>query len=394
MQQVLTVRIRLAPTPEQEIALRSTLVAFADACNHIHAAVPENIRNSARIQALVYREVREKFGLSANLAVRAIARVSMNRKAAKELGGKVQAFKPTSVDYDARIFDLRLRDETASLSTVKGRLRVDLRLSKYHLQKLQGTRPTSATLVDSKGRLWLHVQVRREVPPTAEPQDVIGVDLGRTDIAVTSTGKSWSGQAVTKVRDRYARTRQMVQKNRSKGTRSTRRRAGALLRRLSGKEKRFQKHVNHLVSKAVVSEAQALGAAIALEDLTGIRERTNTQPRNSTERRRPSGAQRRPLRGYLSNSWAFHQLRGFVEYKAALAGVRVIPIPPAYTSQTCHHCLHIGKRQGKRFACGNCGWVGDADHNGAQVIRLVGLTVTQPRGSELLSCTFRASESP
>ncbi len=220
------------------------------------------------------------------------------------------------------------------------------------------------------------------------------MDLGRTDIAVTSTGKSWSGQAVTKVRDRYARTRQMVQKNRSKGTRSTRRRAGALLRRLSGKEKRFQKHVNHLVSKAVVSEAQALGAAIALEDLTGIRERTNTQPRNSTERRRPSGAQRRPLRGYLSNSWAFHQLRGFVEYKAALAGVRVIPIPPAYTSQTCHHCLHIGKRQGKRFACGNCGWVGDADHNGAQVIRLVGLTVTQPRGSELLSCTFRASESP
>ena len=381
VQQVLTVKIRLAPTPEQEAALRSTLVAFADACNHIHAAVPENIRNSARIQQLTYKEVRQKFGLSANLAVRAIARVSMNRKAAKELGGKVKAFKPTSVDYDARIFDLRLRDETASLSTVKGRLRVDLRLSKYHLQKLQGAQPASATLVDSKGTLWLHVQVKREVPPAAEPQDVIGVDLGRTDIAVTSTGKSWSGQAVTKVRDRFAKTRQMVQKNRSKGTRSTRRRAGALLRRLSGKEGRFQKHVNHVVSKAIVSEAQALGAAIALEDLTGIRERSNTQPRNSTERRR-------------SNSWAFQQLRGFVEYKAALAGVRVIPIPPAYTSQTCHHCLHIGKRQGKRFACGNCGWVGDADHNGAQVIRLVGLSVTQPRGSELLSCTFRASESP
>lgn len=381
MQQVLTVRIRLAPTPEQERALRSTLVAFADACNHIHTTVPENIRNSARIQQLTYKEVRQRFGLSANLAVRAIARVSMNRKAAKELGSKVKAFKPTSVDYDARIFDLRLRDETASLTTVKGRLRVDLRLSKYHLQKLQGAQPTSATLVDSKGTLWLHVRVKREVPPAAEPQDVIGVDLGRTDIAVTSTGKSWSGKAVTKVRDRYARTRQMVQKNRSKGTRSTRRRAGALLRRLSGKEKRFQKHVNHVVSKAVVSEAQALGAAIALEDLTGIRERTNAQPRNSTERRR-------------SNSWAFHQLRSFVEYKAALAGVRVIPIPPAYTSQTCHHCLHIGKRQGKRFACGNCGWVGDADHNGAQVIRLVGLSVTQPRGSELLSCIFRAPESP
>lgn len=381
MQQVLTVKIRLAPTPEQEIALRSTLVAFADACNHIHAAVPENIRNSARIQQLTYKDVRERFGLSANLAVRAIARVSMNRKAAKELGGKVKAFKPTSVDYDARIFDLRLRDETASLSTVKGRLRVDLRLSKYHLQKLQGTQPTSATLVDSKGKLWLHVQVKRDVPPTAESQEVVGVDLGRNDIAVTSTGKSWSGKAVTKVRDRFAKTRQMVQKNRSKGTRSTRRRAGQLLQRLSGKEQRFQKHVNHVVSKAIVSEAQTLSAAIALEDLTGIRERTNSQPRSSTERRR-------------SNSWAFHQLCRFVEYKAALAGVQVFPINPAYTSQTCHCCKHIGKRQGKRFECGNCGYVGDADHNGAQVIRLLGLTVTQPRGSGVLCCAFRASESP
>ena len=205
--------------------------------------------------------------------------------------------------------------------------------------------------------------------------------MGRTDIAVTSTGKSWSGKAVTKVRDRFAKTRQMVQKNRSKGTRSTRRRAGQLLQRLSGKAQRFQKHTNHVVSKAIVSEAQALSAAIALEDLTGIRERTNTQPRSSTERRR-------------SNSWAFHQLRGFVEYKAALAGVQVIPIKPAYTSQTCHCCKHIGKRQGKRFECGNCRHVGDADHNGAQVMRLVGLTVTRPRGSGVLSCAFRASESP
>jgi IS605 OrfB family transposase len=136
-----------------------------------------------------------------------------------------------------------------------------------------------------------------------------------------------------------------------------------------------------VVSKAIVSEAQSLGAAIALEDLSGIRERTNTQPRNKTERR-------------CSNSWAFHQLRGFVEYKAALQGVWVIPVDPRYTSQTCHCCKHIGKRQGKRFECRNCGYVGHADHNGAQVIRLWGLTVTQPHGSEVLSCAFRAFESP
>lgn len=373
-------KLRLLTTSEQEAALRTTLITFANACNHIHAAVPKNIRNKARMQQLTYKEVREKFGLSANLAIRAIARVCMNRKAARELGGEVKAFKPTSVDYDARIFDLRLRDETASLTTVKGRVRVELKISAYHLQQLR-TKPTSATLVDSKGVLWLHVQVKRDVPEVAQPQEVIGVDLGRTDIAVTSTNKRWSGAELTEVRDRYARTRKMVQKNRSKGTRSTRRRAGQLLKRLSSREHRFQKQVNHRISKAIVEEAKTLRAAIAIEDLTGIRERTNQQPRNSTERRR-------------SNSWAFYQLRRFVEYKAALAGVQVLPISPAYTSQTCHCCKHIGKRQGKRYECPNCGWVGDADFNGAKVIRLVGLTVTQPRGSELLSCSFRAPESP
>ncbi|WP_324707807.1 zinc ribbon domain-containing protein, partial [Lyngbya sp. CCY1209] len=51
---------------------------------------------------------------------------------------------------------------------------------------------------------------------------------------------------------------------------------------------------------------------------------------------------------------------------------------PAYTSQTCHRCLHIhperGKsyRSGKTFKCGYCGWEGDADFNGANNIKRLG----------------------
>jgi hypothetical protein len=32
-----------------------------------------------------------------------------------------------------------------------------------------------------------------------------------------------------------------------------------------------------------------------------------------------------------SNSWAFYQLRLFIEYKALVRSVRVIPVSPAYT---------------------------------------------------------------
>ena len=108
-------------------------------------------------------------------------------------------------------------------------------------------------------------------------------------------------------------------------------------------------------------------SALALEDLTDIRARLNEQPRAKLERRR-------------GNSWAFFQLRQFIEYKAALAGVVLYLVPAAYTSQMCHRCLHIGSRKGKRFACAHCGYTGDADFNGARNIRILGLQVSLPRG--------------
>ncbi|WP_376787920.1 hypothetical protein [Parathermosynechococcus lividus] len=61
----------------------------------------------------------------------------------------------------------------------------------------------------------------------------------------------------------------------------------------------------------------------------------------------------------------------------------------------------IGHRQGKTFACLNvsCGWIGDADVNGAKNIATLGGLVNIPRGSEILSCSWqdvvlRAAESP
>ena len=55
-----------------------------------------------------------------------------------------------------------------------------------------------------------------DIVPTPQKADqVIGVDLGRREIAVTSLAQSWSGENITKVRDRFSRVRASVQK---KGT--------------------------------------------------------------------------------------------------------------------------------------------------------------------------------
>jgi|GEM_PF-1144634 len=114
MKQTLTIVCQLNPTPEQAQKLDKTLVAFAEACNYVNETVNPKIKNKNRIQAETYKEIRSRFGLSANLAVRACARVAANRK----VGKPVKSFKSTSADYDARIFSYREKDQSASLTTI------------------------------------------------------------------------------------------------------------------------------------------------------------------------------------------------------------------------------------------------------------------------------------
>jgi IS605 OrfB family transposase len=377
--QVLTIVCKINPMPEQVAKIEATFQAFADACNYINEVVEPKITHNVTIQNQVYKEVRAKFGLASNLAIRAINRVSANRKAAKHKGKPVRLFLPTSVDYDARIFSFREKDWSVSLTLNGGRERFLVDVGSYQKGKLSGFTPTSATLVKNpNGAYSVNIQVKSNAPDPIKATDVIGVDLGRTDIAVTSQGEKFSGKQVTQLRDKHSRVRTSLQKKASEGTRSTRRRARSILQRLAGRERRFQSWVNHNVSKHIVGKAKESGCSIAIEDLTGIRERTNQQPRNKIERRR-------------SNSWAFYQLRQFIDYKALGIGVEVFKVNPAYTSQTCHKCLHIhptkGKsyRNGKTFKCGYCGWKGDADFNGANMIKSLGLSVNQPGGSHL-SC--------
>ena len=378
MKQVLTLVVKLQPTSKQTELLNNTAQAFADACNWINKTVKPNLTNRNSIQAVCYQDVKERFGLTANHVVRACARVAANRLTAKQKGRKVKHFKPTSFDCDARTFRFIETGYLASISTTGKRAKIPMRVSNYHIGKLSGQNPTSAQICQHRDGDWyVHIQLKLDTPNPIKTDNVIGVDFGRRDIAVTSTNKSWSGKEIQEKRNKFNRVRASLQKKASQGTRSTRRRCRQILKRLSGKERRYQAWLNHNISKAIIDEALATQSFISIEDLTGIRERTNQKPKNKTERRR-------------SNSWAFYQLRAFLEYKGIKEGIEVIAINPRYTSQSCHCCLHIGLRNNKSFKCSNraCGWIGDADLNGSKMIALVGLNVRQPGGNHLLSCTI------
>jgi IS605 OrfB family transposase len=374
MTQTLTLSCKLKVTQAQTAKLSATLSAFTQALNWVNANTPAKIANALKLQSLCYYEVRARFGLSSNLAQQVCRRVAGSRKVAQQKNRPVKEFKKPFVTYDARIFSFREKDWTVSLTTVDGRERFELAIGNYQRGKLAGAKPKAATLLQRRdGAFYLQICLETETPVTEPQERVIGVDFGRTDIAHTSEGDNWHGQQLNRVRDHYSKLRAVLQQRASKGTRSSRRRCRELVQRLSGKERRFQAWVNHRISKTIVAKAMAVNSAIALEDLTGIRERVNPQPCSKPERRR-------------SNSWAFYQLRSFISYKALKVGIKVVLVNPRYSSQTCHRCLHIhpdpaqSYRSGKKFKCGHCGWEGDADFNSANVIALLGAVVNQPRG--------------
>ena len=384
MEQILTIVCKLTPTIEQVQKIEDLLKAFSDACIYTNKQVDPKTTSKSTIQAFVYQNLREEFKLPAQLAVRVCARVGANRKTAKQKGKSVTGFEPTSADYDARIFSLNERDWTVGLTLLSGREKIGMDIGSYQKGKLKGRKPTSAQLCKHRdGNFYIHIQIKEVMPTPINANKVIGVDFGRRDIAVTSEGDSWSGEKLNAKRDKYARVRTTLQQKASKGTRSGRRSCRNLLKRLSTKERRFQAHINHVVSKTIILKAQDNIAIVVIEQLTGIRERTNSKPRNKTERRR-------------SNSWSFFELRTFLEYKGNLCGVEVVAIPPQYTSQTCHECLWIGERSAKSFKCVNpsCGWSGDADHNASKIIAVIGAVfVNLPGNPRGLYCPLSTDSS-
>ncbi len=160
---------------------------------------------------------------------------------------------------------------------------------------------------------------------------------------------AFDGADVEMQRRRRQRRRSILQKV---GTKAAKRR----LRVNSRTQRRFQKHTNHCIAKAVVLEAERTGRGIALERLKGIRARVTAR---SNQRAR------------LGN-WGFGQLGAFLAYKAKRAGVPVFYVDPRNTSRQCAECDCIDKRNRTNqatFLCISCGHLAPADLNAAINIR-------------------------
>lgn len=350
----LVTAIKLKPSKEQAVALKRTLERCNEACNWIAERGFEAGKfRQFDLQKFLYRETRERFDLTAQAAIQAIKKTAGAFKVNREVAPSFRRL--AAQPYDERIF--RFIGDKLSIWTLSGRIKVPFVCGDRQRAALE-YRKGEADLAFIRGKWFLICTC--DVPETEgfDPEDWIGVDLGITNIATTSDGDVFCGKAVLKTRDRYARQRAYHQRRASRAIkRSIRRNQRRKLQALSGRESRFRKHENHVISKTLVATAERTVRGLALEDLTHIRDRAKAR----------SKKQRGRLHG-----WSFRQLRAFVGYKAALAGVPVMIIDPAYTSQGCSYCGYIDKKNRPNqstFACLACGHAENADLNAAKTIR-------------------------
>jgi IS605 OrfB family transposase len=340
------------PTPAQADALRETMLAFNAACNYV-AGVAWTAQTFGKVslQRLVYYEVRARFQLPAQLAIRAIAKVADAYRSRKEAPPE---FRPLgAVAYDCRVLRL-VNLSQVSLTTLSGRIQVPLKIGGYQRNRLAGAVLGEVDLLynPDKRRWSFVITVKSEPPPVAEPEGFLGVDLGIQNIAADSDGNLYAGGKLRRMRKRARRVRQRLQKL---GTRGSRR----LLVKRRKKERRRARHVNHVISKQIVARAKGTGRGVAVEELSHIRDRVTVRKARRAEH----------------SGWAFHELRSFLEYKCADAGIPCVAVDARNTSRTCPTCRCVDKRNRPSqavFCCIQCGENGHADLFAAREIALKG----------------------
>jgi putative transposase len=353
MKQVIV--LKLEPSPEQHQALLQTLEAFNAGCQYsADVGYEQRCANKMALQPMVYGALRERYGLSAQMAIRAIAKAVEAYKRDKRVHVRFQPHG--AMIYDERIMSFKKLTHVSLLS-LSGRLLIPMRYGAYQAARLDRAQG-QADLMYRDRTFFLSVTIDVPTPPVSEPDGFLGIDLGIKNIAADSDGNLYAGGKLRRMRRKARSLRRRLQKL---GTRGARR----LLAKRRRHERRRATHVNHCLSKQIVARAKDTGRGVAVEDLSGIRERTTVRRADRAEH----------------SGWAFYQLRAFLEYKCAAAGVACVAVDARYTSRTCPTCGCVDKRNRKSqalFQCIQCGMIGHADLFAAREIALRGCFVSQP----------------
>jgi putative transposase len=243
-----TVKIKLNPTQSDKLILQETLDVCNKALNWIsNQAWEKHCFNRVVLHHLTYYESRDRFKLNSQITVNLRDKVCASYKADKSKKHKFLArILPLNFPRTAKL----VSENVISFNTLKGRLRVFMALGDFQNQYLRDKswKIRDSEIVYSNHKYFLHLVLQRQEPEQAKADKPVGVDLGINRIATPSNKAKLRIKNLKSVRNHYLQVRASCQ---SKGTRGSKR----LLRRLSGKERRLCKEINHIISKDLINSS-------------------------------------------------------------------------------------------------------------------------------------------
>jgi len=342
----LTVRMKVSPEPEQQQAVLDLMRRYRDALNFsIRVIIANRALSLSRAHRLLYKELRERYGLSARAALdcyREAIAIAKSWLRNPRRGG-MPIVKGLSM-WLTHGLGYRVKGDHVELAG-------GYRLRVIGWDRRYDSLPSrEARLVFRDGEFTLYVFKRAPRPAKYAPKGVLAVDVNERQIVV---GNSRVEQRVETPVERALRYRRLAERLQEKYSSS---RYNAWLRR-SGIRRRvrhFHRKARNIIedwarrtAHIIVSLAKQGQLAVAREDLTGLVE---------SLRRLPKGHRTALV------MLGYRRLGYWIDWQAEKNGVPILVVEPAGTSSTCPRCgselVEVGHRM---LRCPRCGLEADRD---------------------------------
>lgn len=228
---------------------------------------------------------------------------------------------------------------------------------------------------DAAGRYFASFTCQKSVTAGVETGVSVGIDVGVAHALTTSNGDHLDlPPLLSKQRQRrfvHLSRKLARQKTGSKSRQRTKQALARLHARIADARQCWQDRV----SRQLVRDFDL----IALEDLNlkGMTRAPAPKQDEASGQYLPNRARAKARLNAAMLNVGAGELRRRIEYKAQWAEKQVIPVNPAYTSQTCSVCGHAeadNRKTQEKFVCQACGHTDNADVNAARNILALALT--------------------
>ena len=242
-----------------------------------------------------------------------------------------------------------------------------------NIPKLKGT--LELVKNQKSNQYYLHVPLDRFISKKqmTDESEILGLDIGITDLITLSNGSVYGANSAELF---YTLSDNLVNKNRSRLFSYKRKLEERILteqdlskksilelklRNLEennlGTQKRSAK-IGKYKSRIVSHINCELNKMVKYED---VQEIVKEDLSWSNKKRKKRNVNRKQQNRF--STWSKGLLLERLSVKLAEKGIIETIVNPAYTSQVCCKCNHLGNRKGKEFKCSNCNLSIDADFN-------------------------------